>query len=269
MFKKSIKLITIVILSLFVFTCAVHYNLAGPEIAPPRKEMKKNTKIGFVGFLSYRSVHDGDNGRYPVVLDSSARLRFHEDVGMSTSDMKFNGFRKDISKAKIENLVNWYMGGFTQDDTKESAKKELENIIQFPTSESQEMKLKDFSLDYYVVGKLEPGFEFSKNLGWAFISGFNYIVTTLTLGIIPSWFEIENNLKIAIYNKNLDKISELNIDASYSTYHAVWATPYPKECAVYGRMHCWFKRGLNATPTFAYKNIKPVIENEILEVINK
>jgi hypothetical protein len=199
------------------------------EFKPVVSLKNKNLKIGTVGFYPYMVTASTITGRRrstTVGLNYDKSLKDEFKIGKELSSFQKPGINPKIGSDKVTDFVKLYLSS-----TGKSGIEEILKYIEIKEDSKKETsyKLKNFDVDYIVVGIMNPSFKKLTAKGQGMILSF--FPAAMTLGIFPFFQEYSVEPDFYLYDKNLNLVNNFKIMSYYSTTHAIWnsAKDVPKE----------------------------------------
>ena len=186
----------------------------------------KNLKIGLVGFYPFEVKSDSTVGRKSTTVATvnySISLKGYFKNGDKLTKFKKSGINQNVSSIKVKQFAESYMS-----KTGSSGATELEQIIEVvkkPNGDN-EFKLKNFDIDYIIVGNMAPIFQKQTGLG-ALSQLFTGLYCLATIGIIPMYIIYETQPEFIVYDKNLNELKRFQYNNTYSTTTAIWVQKNP------------------------------------------
>ncbi len=210
--------ILVLIISLLNLFCIKHY-IREYKINSILKN--KDLKIATLGFYPYRITKITRSSRTKeteVGLDFNNSLKKYFKIGKNITDFNSSGYNDKVSSDTIKKFItdnfshhgsNFYL--------------ELNKIIEIPknNTDPQVFKLKNLDIDYLVVGILTPEFERKTDLGY-FTHLLTFLPCIFTLGTVPIYAIHRVEPEFIVFDKNLNEITRLKYENSYSTIQANW-----------------------------------------------
>ncbi|EMJ90512.1 hypothetical protein LEP1GSC193_4076 [Leptospira alstonii serovar Pingchang str. 80-412] len=223
---------------------------------------EKKPKIVYMGFRTFESKVTGSSGRstsYTAELNYGKRTIPKLESGVFIDQLKSNGFRSDVSSDQVKAFIADYLG-----EVKVSGSKELSYLIEVEKINGNSVfKLRNFPVNYYVMGIHGPAFAKASNVGIEILYGISTLFSIVTLGLIPSYSSEIAKTEVKIYDKNLKLVNKLEYDNSYSFVSAVWIFPNPGHCTL---LKCLPEK-VSSPPDYIYSGMGPRIEEDVLRVV--
>ncbi|MBM9500544.1 hypothetical protein JWG44_09820 [Leptospira sp. 201903071] len=253
----------LVLLLFFILNCNYHYYVqkSAPQTGSiPNVSKVRIVYIGFRPFTSEMTTSNAQERIYTANLVYPDRTVPKFQNGFYASDLRSFGFRKDVPSEKVKKFVQEYLN-----EVKESGVLELTYVTSIEKKGTERIyKLKDVGADFYVVGIHNPAFQSTKNFGGSFVQLFSSMFSVITFGLVPSYASLQAETEIRIFDKNLNRLTSIQYDNSYSVLGAVWASSVPEEC---GRMGCNALKQVSSPPKFVYQELGPTFETDIVSYI--
>ncbi|MBW0433748.1 hypothetical protein HGB47_08980 [Leptospira yasudae] len=247
----------------FVFNCNRHFFLKEFPVSGDVK-IEKKPKIAYVGFRTFDARMTGSSGRrttYTAELTYAERTIPKLEKAVFIDELKSNGTRKDLSSDLVKAFAMSYL-----QEVKISGLKEISYLVEMEKQgETVIYKLKDYPVDYYVIGIHGPAFTEASNIGVGFLHLFSTLFSMVTIGLIPSYSSEEANTEVRVYDRNLQLINNLKYDNSYSSISSIWISANPSKC---GRLECIVKK-VESPQSFVYQGMGPKVEEDVLRLIEQ
>lgn len=260
---KLIRKILTVVLVLAMVGCSRHYYVKEFPVSGKAK-VEKAPKIVYLGFRTYQSRITGSASRrttYTAELVYETRTIPKLKNGVFINQLKSSGFRGDIPSDKVQAFAMEYLGA-----VKSSGALEISTLVDVEKKggDVKIFKLRNFPVDYYVIGVHGPAFRKNTNFGISVVEVFSSLFSMVTLGLIPVYSSDLAKTEVKIYDKNLKLVNSLEYDNSYSTIDAIWVSPNPPHCKM---LECTEQIG--SPPSIVYSEMGPKIEEDVLNSIQK
>ncbi|RHX83418.1 Lp29 family lipoprotein [Leptospira stimsonii] len=228
--------ICIFFLSLVLNQCYAHFALENkPPLQKNPELFLSKKKIALIGFNAYD---------YEIALLKLNRQ--HRNTGVLTKGTGFNGFRyylvanayseksfmssfgigKDLSdystSEAISEEINYYMLENYKSIVKENSEKIDEPDLFYDLLFKKKFqKIKNGTIDYYILAINYSPFQRSSVLGW-FSIPLSIIPSIITFNFLPVVDHQVSYSKFMIYDKNLSLLDELEIKNEYFVFHSLW-----------------------------------------------
>lgn len=223
----------------------------------------KKSKIAYLGFRTYNSKLTSVVGRrstYTAELNYTKRTIPKLENGVFIDQLKNEGVRNDIPSEKVLAFVLEYLNL-----VKSSGALEISHLVEVEKKEGAPSvyKLKNYPVDYYVVGVHGPAFVQDAHAGITIGKVFSVLYSVISFGLFPIYSSELANTEVRVYDKNLKLLNRLAYDNSYTSISAVWASASPESCHGF---KC--NRGNFDSPyEFVYDGMGPKIEEDVFNLI--
>ncbi|EKR65859.1 hypothetical protein LEP1GSC036_0547 [Leptospira weilii str. 2006001853] len=249
------------ILILVTTGCSARYYLSEFPITGS-VHLERKAKIAYIGFRSFNT----ESSRSGRVTTYTAKLTYEErtiprlENGVFIDELKSNGFRTDIPSNKVQAFAMEYL-----DVVKSSGALELSKLIDVEKENGgvSVFKLKNYPVDYFVVGVHGPAFAKPSGAGDIFLTAITGFFSMATFGLLPAYMSNQANTEIKIVDKNLNFVNRFAYDNTYTSLRTIWISPRPDHC-ILGK--CLFLN-TGSPPGFVYSGMGPKIEEDVLNSI--
>ncbi|TGM01083.1 hypothetical protein EHQ76_10600 [Leptospira barantonii] len=248
---------------LVAVSCNKHFYLKEFPVAGQTVVAGKKPKIAYLGFRTYNAKLTSVSGRrstYTAELNYETRTIPKLENGVFIDQLKNEGVRTDIPSEKVAAFAFEYLNL-----VKSSGAFEISHLVEVEKKEGAQYvyKLKNYLVDYYVVGVHGPAFVKDAHIGISLGKVFSLLFSMVTFGLFPIYSSETASTEVRVYDKNLKLVNRIEYDNSYTSVWAVWASANPQNCEAF---KC--NRGNFDSPyDFVYGGMGPKIEEDVLHSI--
>lgn len=248
---------------LAAISCNRHFYVKEFPVTGQTAVVGKKPKIAYLGFRTYSAKLTSVSGRrstYTAELNYKNRTIPKLENGVFIDQLKNEGVRTDIPSEKVAAFAFEYLNL-----VKSSGAFEISQLVEVEKKEGAQFvyKLKNYPVDYYVIGIHGPAFVKDAHIGISLGKVFSVLFSIVSFGLFPIYSSELANTEVRVYDKNLKLVNRLEYDNSYTSVSAVWASASPDHCHSF---KC--NRGNFDSPyEFVYDGMGPKIEEDVLHSI--
>jgi hypothetical protein len=125
------------------------------------------------------------------------------------------GINNSVSKENLKEFLSTYLRS-----VKELGLEEMEGLLAFSDSKEKKIQMKNFDVDYWVIGHPNSYFDDDAGEGLKFV--FTIFPSILTLGTIPLWSDEGISSNYFVFDKNLIQIATIQTENLHESVTAWW-----------------------------------------------
>lgn len=184
---------------------------------PKGKIFENNFQDNLISFQQYYSRYSRGILKTDLSLDNSVRQNQFLDYGKGFHQLNSNEVNFNISQEKLKEFLIIYLR-----HAKRLGLSEVENLISITKDKEDIIRMKNFDVDYWVIGIYRPNYEMVRGNVKGIKAALSTFVFILSLGIFPFWDEEGVTANFYIFDKELTQLGDIETKSIHDSITAWW-----------------------------------------------